>query len=155
MAASLETAISSTVELSVARAKLQAFSSQGHGPSEVAETLQEVKTSAVQKGDPLLANAAWCLEQIDTAQREYVHAINACRERRFYEGWCALEDAENALQWLGRHFDDRSDKFGVLTLRDRIPRLQRLFPYRVFFSPGFAIIRERCSICNAEIRLRA
>jgi hypothetical protein len=109
----------------------------------------------VHERDERLASAIWCLEQIARAQDYYLTAFAAARHRHFYSSWCQLELAEIRLGHLRRHFEDPDDKFGTGALQKRIAALQELFPYRMFFSPGFAIHEAKCSICGARISLRS
>lgn len=153
----LEQCVRTSPELREAREFLSSFRSRtaSAGDGSIGEQLRESKRKAVRANDQTLASAVWCLEQVDGAQRHYIDALECCRERRFYAGWCALEQAEISLHHLARHYRDPDDYMGVELLRDRIPKFQSLFPYRVFFSPGFVIRRAECSICRRRIELRS
>jgi hypothetical protein len=119
----------------------------------IPESLARLKQAAVAAGDEAGAGAAWCLERIATAQDEYLRAWQLMHEDRFYAAWCALEQAELALHFLARHFDDAGGRYGLDFLRTHIRRWQSLFPYRHFLSPGFTK-RIRCSICNTQLTPR-
>lgn len=120
----------------------------------VSSSLESVKADAVASGNQPLASAVWCLQRIADAQDHYLAAFELCKRRAFYGGWCELEKAEVRLTWLLRHFVDSEDKFGIRVLCDRIPKIQRLFPYRLFLSPGLLIKKAKCSICEEVISPR-
>lgn len=125
-------------------------------PTELAASsgLVSVKEGAVASGNQSLASAIWCIQRIAEAQDYYLTALKLCKRGAFYGGWCELEKAEIRLTWLRRHFVDSEDKFGVRVLCDRIPKIQSLFPYRLFFSPGLLIKKAKCSICDEVISPR-
>lgn len=142
--------------LAEARSKLASYESRVKpGNESLLEQLAELKKRAVADGDESLANANWSLEQIAHAQDHYLKAFGDARRRHFYSSWCQLELAEIRLVHLRRHFNDEDDTFGTAVLLKQIESLQELFPYRLFFSPGFAVHEARCSICDSIISLRS
>ncbi len=141
-------------QMDSARRWIEAYPTRREPSGEQRTDLAGVKASAVERGDQDLASAAWCLEQIAAAQEFYLMAFSQCRQRQFYAAWCELERGEVRLSWLRRHFLDPRHSLGVEILCDRITRMQALFPYRVFLSPGLLVKRMRCSICGEIIRLR-
>jgi hypothetical protein len=137
------------------RATLRAFRERRAplAPS-VLDALKQIKADAVAAGDQAVAGAAWCYEQIAKVQDEYLRAWQLMREDRFYGAWGALEQAELALHFLARHFDDATDLYGLAFLRTHIPHWQSLFPYKVFISPGFTKRSVSCSVCGARLTPR-
>jgi hypothetical protein len=152
----LRNAVESSPDLDGQRQELKRFKER-RLPS-MATTLaelKELKGEAVASGNQLVAAAAWCVEQIARAQDEYLSAFESARTLKFYACWQELEQVEILLMHLERHYIDESDTFGVRTMRASVERLQSLFPYRMFLSPGMEILEQLCSICEAPIRLRS
>ena len=121
---------------------------------DVRARLGDVKRASVVTGDEAFAKAAWCLETIGNAQDEYLRAWQMMREDRYYGAWCALEQAELALHFLARHFDDSRGEYGIAYLHEQIPRWQALFPYRLFTSTGLIGHDIHCSVCDARLTPR-
>lgn len=142
-------------ELAQPRTELQSY--RAHGGNLSAESraqLSATKFSTVATGDQILAAAVWVLETIAKAQTQYVEAFQACQQDRYYDAWQSFERAEIQLSYLVYHFDDPNDRYGVAFMLEHIPRFQLLFPYKVFFSPGFIKLEQRCSICNHVVTPR-
>jgi hypothetical protein len=70
------------------------------------------------------------------------------KERRFYEAWCTLEQAEIALGFLARNPFYDLNQYRVAEWLSLIASWQTTFPYKVFFSPGMKVLRAECSICR-------
>lgn len=121
--------------------------------SEVFEFLKSEKKAAVLDENELLAKELWSYENILEAQNFFVDAFNLCRDGKFYDGWCLLERAEVSLLFLKRHVDFNDNIYQLEYMESHIPKLQSLFPYRVFFSPEF-IGKSLCSICGTVITPR-
>lgn len=103
---------------------------------------------AIATCDAEAANRAWFFYKIVQVRRAYISSIEHLRNGDFYEGWCELERVEIGLIVLRMNPFDNCKKFGVTELTELVANWQSLFPYRIFFSPEFAIRREECSICG-------
>lgn len=112
------------------------------------------KETAVACGDQGCAGAAWCYEQILESQNHYLSAWQSILTDRFYSAWCELDRAEVSLHFLARHFADPANAYGCAFLHAYVPRWQQLYPYSVFFSPGFIKQEIHCDICDARIAPR-
>lgn len=148
--------VESCPDLDRPRTELKRF--REHDSSSAAASLSHLKAlkaQAITSANQLLAAGVWCLERITQAQDAYLSAFEAARALEFYSCWQKLERVEISLIHLERHYVDKFDAFGVRTMRDSVERLQSLFPYRMFFSPGLEILEQLCSICRAPIRLRS
>lgn len=153
---SLRNLVQTAPELETQRQALKSFKQRRSSKLGTTLTeLDEIKRAAVASGNQLISSAVWCLEKIAQAQNEYVAAFESARAYKFYESWQKLEQVEIALLHLERHYVDESDAFGVRTMRVSVERLQSLFPYRMFLSPGMEILEQLCSICEAPIKLRS
>lgn len=115
--------------------------------------IDESRRTAVSAGDEVGAKRVWCLEQVGKFQDEFIRSFCHLRADEFYAAWCALERSEITLGFLIEHVGLQR-AFGIAHAAEHIPRFQGLFPYKVFFSPGFVIKEARCSICDQPFRLR-
>lgn len=98
--------------------------------------------------DPGELNRLWAVENLAAGLAEYVAAYRHLAEGRFYEGWCALEQAELAMLWASQNtFMPEFAKL-IAWLEKRVGLWQSLFPYKLFFSPGMRVKDWRCSICG-------
>jgi SEC-C motif len=110
----------------------------------------ELKQAAVASEEHELANHFWCLGAIVDSRRHFLEGFTEMKNGHFYDGWCALEKAEIALDTLLRHYnpDQDDDKFAVAFIMKQTEKFQSLFPYRMFISPALIVRRESCSICG-------
>ena len=119
----------------------------------IKDNLALLKEKALNNNKNEEAKHIWCLETILSAQRYYTEAYSLFIEEKYYDGWCKLEQAEHSCAFLERHFSDEDNLYQISFMKSHIPKLQSLFPYKVFISPEF-IGRARCSICNEIISPR-
>ena len=155
MSTTLADMVDNSSEFSRSRAWLGRFAErQTPSNADVLQELNELKQIAVKSNNQTMASAAWCFEQIAKGQDRYLAAFDDARCRRFYACWQKLEHVEILLVHLERHYVDNTNAFGVRTIRETTEKLQSLFPYRVFLSPGLEILEAICSICGQIIRLR-
>lgn len=93
-------------------------------------------------------NPFWSVQAYADGMATYVSAFVHLKRGRYYNGWCALEQVELALERVLRNAAPEP----VLTLAaeraQMITLWQSLFPYRVFASPGFLNQDWACSICG-------
>ncbi len=97
------------------------------------------------------ANKAWYLLRLVNARLAYLSCFKDLKAQNFYEAWCELERIEIDLNSLLRNSFYSPVFFGIGEFRDLIERWQALFPYTVFFSPGFLHKRVECGICNTQV----
>ncbi len=97
------------------------------------------------------ANRAWFLASFSDAKRKFLTAYKAALRGEFYESWRILEGVEIELKGLATNAFFDLDTFGIPNFRILVENWQNLYPYRVFFSPEFKILREECSICGTEL----
>ncbi len=118
------------------------------------ENLHRLKREAVQAGKQDVAKEIWILESVITVHQRYCESYSLLKSEKYYEGWCLLERAEILLNSLIRHADDDLNQFGLEFLQNHIPKLQSIFPYRIFFSPEIVEEELKCSICGSVQTIR-
>jgi hypothetical protein len=87
-------------------------------------------------------------------QRFFIEAFRRLKRGEFYDGWCALERAEIELSFLLPHMSEGNREFHLELMARLIPRLQSLFPYKIFASPEILELAKVCSICQKQISIR-
>jgi hypothetical protein len=124
------------------------------GPEDVQGLLATAKAEAVKRGDQDGAKAIWCLETALRVQNLYLQAFSEIKGHKFYEAWCELERAEIALGSLQRHDITCWAEFRLGFIQKHIERWQSIFPYKMFLSPEFIILKKTCSICGGIVTPR-
>ena len=114
--------------------------------------LAEHKVNAVTDKNQELAKEIWCLETTLEIQSNFLTAFSEMRQELYYEAWCTLEQAEIGVLSLRRH--RKLSDFCLSFIAAHVERFQGLFPYKLFFSPGFVVKERRCGLCNALITPR-
>jgi len=107
--------------------------------------------TAIDAGDEDQANHAWFLRTVAEARGRFVKCFNLILQNECYKAWCEFEKVEIALPWLIRNpfLDTRA--FEVEKLIALVRQWQSLFPYKVFFSPGYIHKHKECTICLTAI----
>jgi hypothetical protein len=112
--------------------------------AETAETVRKTQMA----GNVEDANNAWFLNKVAVTRCLYVHCFAQMLAGDYYEAWCNLERVEIENRWLIRNTFYDPILFGAESLQTQVTQWQGLFPYKVFFSPGFLQKRIECSICR-------
>lgn len=68
----------------------------------------------------------------------------------YHESWCALQDGIDYLRTLKRFYPYKKNKV-VCFFEKQLIKLETLYPYKLFSSPGFIVDRFECSICGNDI----
>src|SRR5690606_22634214 len=87
----------------------------------------------------------------------YLEAFQKMRNQHFYDAWGQIEQVELAIRALQRNYKDfytDNDEFRLVYLEKHIKQLQDIYPYKIFFSPGFHILEQECSICGEKISIK-
>ena len=121
---------------------------------EVAETLKDLKVTAVASGDQDLAKYLWCLQSILEIQDNFIKTFSHFKSQKFYDGWCLLERIEISISSLVHHFSEVSNEYQIALINDLVPKYQSLFPYKVFMSPEILELEKICNICQKPISIR-
>lgn len=120
----------------------------------IRDSLEFLKQYAVINHDYKSAKKIWCLEQIFNIQKGYVDAFFDIKRCDFYEGWCLLEDVEGCYINLNRHFDNNNDNYKIRFIFEHVKKIQSVFPYNLFLSPGLIVDKFKCNICGKTYKLR-
>ena len=124
-------------------------------PSDYWQGLSDLKNEAVADNDQLTAKAVWCLETAGRVQDHFVSAYLHIRADQFKQAWDRLERCGNEIGFLGRHFTEKNEEYGIEHARAHTRQLQELYPFKWGISPAFLMKEIRCSICNTKLSLRA
>jgi hypothetical protein len=117
--------------------------------------LRRIKADAVRQYDQETAKATWCLEKILEIQNYYLTAFTQLKSEKFYEGWCTLERIEIQLNSLERHHKiSIDDEYKLQLIKKHVEQFQSLFPYKLFSSPAFLHLEQKCMICGRIVSIR-
>lgn len=105
-------------------------------------------SAAMEVGDESLSNKAWFILTSCEVIEGYVNAFLAIKNGIYYKSWCLLERIEIGVESLKRNQFIEMHRYGVDFIEKHTHSLQKLFPYKVFFSPEFLHKRVECSICG-------
>lgn len=67
----------------------------------------------------------------------------------YHESWCALQDGMDRLRHLKKFYPHKNKV--VCFFEQQLIKLETLYPYKLFSSPGFIVGRFECSICGNDI----
>lgn len=123
---------------------------------EYLDTLFKTKKEAVSKGDEELANNCWREIEALELNIKFIGAFNKIKNKEYREAWSDLERCEIMCGCI----EENSNKDLLISsrasfIKDKVVKLQSLYPYCVFASPGFTVGYYTCSICNHKIRPRS
>lgn len=121
---------------------------------QIKESVKQLKEQAIEQEDQSAAKDIWCLEEILYIQNNYIDAYRAFKSKKYYKGWCSLENSEIAYDFLFKHFKEDDGEYCLEFIYKHIQQYQSIFPYNVFMSPEFIITESKCSICDEIIDIR-
>ena len=119
------------------------------------ELLSNIKQDYITQNNQLGAKAAWCLECIGDIQDNFISAFLHIKAENFLSGWELLEQCENAIVSLDRHFVESQNNLGIEHVRVHAQQLQELYQLKWGVSPGALYDEVRCSICQERRLLRS
>jgi len=127
-----------------------------HNPTNeiVYQSIIKNKEMLKMERDNQRANKYWCYKRAYNIQTAYFKVFEKLANNAFYDAWCILEDIELMALGLSKLCDINQNKFNIQFIYKHTRLLQELFPYRYFFSPGWLIKEQECSICGKVIKLR-
>ena len=124
-------------------------------PVDFWQRLSRTKEEYVCQNNQVGAKAVWCLETVGHIQDNFISAVLHIRAEEFQKAWDLLEQCENAITSLGRHFVEHQGEFGIEHVRVHTRQLQELYHLKWGFSPGLLFEEVYCSICQGKRTLRA
>ena len=63
--------------------------------------------------------------------------------------WILLQDSLDYLHNLSIHFNE-FESSGLKDLEHNLQIIEKVFPYRLFMSPGLIVLNKQCSICGLD-----
>lgn len=135
---------------------LSLFSPEGVTPTcrtdGLEQLISEAKKKAVERGDQDEAALLWQCQTIASIQRNFIAAFASLKADEFYEAWCSFERCEVEMLGLLRHYCvPPDDPHRIEYIRIMADRWQKLYPYKVFFSPEILKKKVVCSICGSPV----
>lgn len=122
----------------------------------VIEELNRVRDEAAMSGDEEKANGCWRELEATELNILYIGAFHKIKNKEYRDAWCDLEKCEIKYSSLE---ENSSEEFLINSrskfIFDKVKKLQSLYPYSVFASPGFTVGFYTCSICDHKIRPRS
>lgn len=122
----------------------------------IIDAIKKEKLKAVESGNEVKANDCWReLESIELDML-YIKAFHNIKIEEYREAWNQLEQCEIKYVFLKNnsseeYLNNSRSEF----IKDRVVKLQSLYPYCVFASPGFKVGYHTCSICDHKVRPRS
>lgn len=110
-----------------------------------------LKQEAVHLNDEPSANSLWFVEQFSICKRVYIDCIDNMRINSFYKAWCDFERIEIKLRQMIANPVFDLERLQVGSFLKQVEVWQKIFPYKLYFSPGFLEISKHCSICDEKI----
>lgn len=121
---------------------------------DVLNSINIIKSKAVDNADEDLANYMWCLQQIYIIQKKYISAYLLLKEKIFEEAWLLFDRIEISIISLMDNFDMSVNKYNIEFILNNIRNFQKLYPYEYFLSRESIIKSEKCTICGRKVTLR-
>jgi hypothetical protein len=125
-------------------------------PSIFAE-LSKLKKGFVISGEEDRANEIWFYETVARVHSEFFRVYELLKDdeyEKYSTAWCQLERIENAIGCIRENYPERLSEFSLSHIESTIFNLQRIFPYKFFFSRESVIKKSECSICHKETAIR-
>jgi hypothetical protein len=119
------------------------------------QQVAEAKRLAAEAGDEVEATLLWQCETIALVQSQFVAAFTDLKQGKYYEAWCIFERCEIDLSNLLEHYSiEESDLHWIGYIQEMTARWQKIFPYKVFFSPEIVKNKIVCSVCGSRVTPR-
>ena len=112
------------------------------------ERTSALLTHALQDENPAIANKSWFISKVAESRKLYVLCFSQIRAGEYYRAWCNLERIEIITGCLARNDFYSTIYYEVDKLGVQVREWQRLFPYKLFFSPAYLKKHVECSICG-------
>jgi hypothetical protein len=100
--------------------------------------------------EPEGKNRLWSIQTFADGTTIYLDAYRLMSRGKFYDGWCALEHAEQAFARLVENPFIEELAPLIQERAELIALWQSLFPYKHFVSPAMHYKKWACSICGKQ-----
>jgi len=135
-------------------AELQKLGKVSLDYNDLLEKIIVVKKDFAQQGNEEEAKQFWIYEQIVEIHRDFNHAFNLLKEKKYFDGWCKLETVEITFHFLKKHFAYDQYQYKLYQIERAIRKLQVIFPYRIFSSIELIKKEKKCNICDKVVTVR-
>jgi len=95
-------------------------------------------------------NEGFILKEFVNLLKDYVSYWQLLVSNKFSESWSALQDVQDRLRTIYRFTNEPRPQI-LSHIERQCGELERLYPYRVFFSVGIVKEEAECSICGKSI----
>jgi hypothetical protein len=124
--------------------------------NQVISALKTDKEKAVQVGNEKKANDCWLELEILKLNILFIQAFHNIKSQNYREAWEELEKCEIKYGFISNNAtEDLLNSSKLEFIKDKVPKLQSLYPYCMFISPGFKVGYYTCSICDHKVRPRS
>ncbi|KXX71677.1 YecA family protein [Flammeovirga sp. SJP92] len=132
--------------------------SQIHNPSfsldNFESKLQSLKEVYVDENKQEEAKQIWIYQTIIKIHKLFIDAFKLLQNKKYYEGWCQLENIEITFASLKKHFLFDKHQFKLWHIEKSVKNLQVIFPYKLFASSELLKKKKECSVCGKVISIR-
>ena len=111
----------------------------------------DIKNKAIDVGDELLANAQVIYKHYFKFFALFADYHLSLREKRYKSSWDILQDCLDEARLVGKFVDIRNRK-EIPKIVDILFQYEKLYPYRVFASSEYVILKSHCSICGKSMQ---
>lgn len=118
----------------------------GHLHTNRASNAIESNINNHNKDDNDFLNDIWVLHQLVDLVVSYGETWSSILNREFKESWNHLQNCLDHIRNLKRHSSLNLEYF-----EKQLTDLEKLYPYKIFFSIGAVVESFECSICGADI----
>lgn len=134
--------------------KLDDLSDPNTPLQDIVDDLQLIKKDFVINGNQEEAKRIWIFQTVVKVHILYREAFEFIKNRKYYDGWCKLEEVEIEIGFLKKHFKYNETEYLLYHIEKTTNNLQVLFPYKLFVSSEILIKEEICNICNKKVSVR-
>lgn len=124
---------------------------------EQADIINEYLKISKKLGNGNVSNYLWALKSIVLIKKKYIECFSLLKNKEYIEAWGLLANLELDLNFLEKNKEaliEETQKRSLIFYKNSVKNWQSLFPYKLFFSIGFLVSKNTCSICGKQITPR-
>lgn len=124
---------------------------------EQADLINEWLESSKKLGNGNVSNYLWALKSIILIKKKYIESFLLIKNKEYIKAWGLLAALELDIQFLEQNKEElieETQKRSLIFYKNAVKNWQILFPYKLFFSIGFLVSKNSCSICGKQITPR-
>ena len=120
------------------------------------DSLSKAKDNAQLNKDEKLANSYWAEIEAINVNILFIEAFDNLKNKNYRRSWELLERCEINCKFIIMNSEvEFQERKRILYIEETIKKLQSLYPYCVFVSPGFTVSYYSCGICGHKIKPRS